>query len=122
MSKILGYSGPAYPLYSQTAPMTAITTAIYNAQTLGFKSCENAFFLASAILGGRDIIEEFVAAEVWPLSEVWKPSEIVSLDEDWASQKFRSRDSTYDLKMVKVSKTSFLKSKKKLMKWLANLL
>jgi hypothetical protein len=38
------------------------------------------------ILGGRDVIEEFVAAEVWPLFEGWKPSEIVSVDVDWASQ------------------------------------
>jgi hypothetical protein len=65
--------------------MTAITTATYNVRTLGFKSCENAFFVASTILGGRDVIEEFVAVEVWPLSEGWKPSEIVSLDVDWAS-------------------------------------
>jgi aspartate/methionine/tyrosine aminotransferase len=41
MSKIPGYTGPAYPLYSPIDPMTTITTAIYNALTLGFKSYEN---------------------------------------------------------------------------------
>jgi hypothetical protein len=44
--------------------MTSITTVTYNAQTLGFESCENAFFLASTILGGCHVIEEFVAAQV----------------------------------------------------------
>jgi hypothetical protein len=57
MSKIPSYTGPAYLLYSLMAPMTAITTATFNGRALGFKNCENAFFLASTILGGRDAIE-----------------------------------------------------------------
>jgi hypothetical protein len=51
------------------APVTAVCTTPYNSRTLGFKSYENAFFLASTILGGRDAIEEFVAAQVCPLSD-----------------------------------------------------
>jgi hypothetical protein len=69
------------------APMTTITTATYNARTLGFKNYENAFFLASTILRGRDVIEEFMAAQGWFLLEGWEPSEIIFLDVDWASQK-----------------------------------
>jgi hypothetical protein len=69
MSKVSGYTRPTYPLYSPMAPMAAITTATYNPRTLGFRSCERAFFLASSILIGRDAIEEFVAAQIWPLSE-----------------------------------------------------
>jgi hypothetical protein len=87
MSKVSCYTGPAYLLYSPMAPVSAISTASYNGRTLGFKSCENAFFLASTILGGRDVIEEFVVAGVWPLSDDWKPSDIVFLDVDWATQK-----------------------------------
>jgi hypothetical protein len=87
MSKVPGYTSLAYPLYLPIAPMTVITTATYNTRRLGFKSCENSFFLASTILGGHDVIKEFVATEVWPLSEGWKLSEIISLDVDWASQK-----------------------------------
>jgi hypothetical protein len=48
--------------------VTATCTASYNHRAVGFKSCENAFFLASTILGGRDVIEEFVAAGVWLIS------------------------------------------------------
>jgi hypothetical protein len=87
MSKASGYTGPAYPFYSPMAPVTAISTASYNGRALGFKSCENAFFPASTILGGRDAIEEFVAAQIWPLSDGWKTLDVVFLDVDWASQK-----------------------------------
>jgi hypothetical protein len=87
MSKIPGYTGPTYPLYSPMAPSTAITTATFNDRDLGFKSCENAFFLASTFLGGRDVMEEFVAARVWPLSHDWKPSDILFLYVDWLLRK-----------------------------------
>jgi hypothetical protein len=69
------------------APVTIVCTTSYNSRTLGFKSCENDFFLASTILGGCDAIEEFVAARVWPLSDGWKPSDSVFLDVDWVSPK-----------------------------------
>jgi hypothetical protein len=68
MSKIPGYTGPAYTLYSPIEDVTATCTASYNHRAVGFKSCENVFFLASTILGGRDVIEEFIAAGVWPIS------------------------------------------------------
>jgi hypothetical protein len=42
--------------------------------------------LASTILGGRDIIEEFVAAEVWPISHGWAPTEIVNFNVNWVAQ------------------------------------
>jgi hypothetical protein len=87
MSKVSGYTGPAYLFYSPMAPMTVINTTSYNGRALGFKNCENAFFLASTILGDRDAIKEFVATQVWPLSDGWKPSDVVFLDVDWASQK-----------------------------------
>jgi hypothetical protein len=43
--------------------------------------------LASTILGGRDIIEEFVAARVWPISNGWSPAELVYYNVNWADQK-----------------------------------
>jgi hypothetical protein len=58
----------------------------FNNQALGIRSCENAFHLASTILGGRDIIEEFVAAQVWPISNGWSPTEIVYYNVNWADQ------------------------------------
>jgi hypothetical protein len=77
MSKIPSYEGPTFPLYSPIAELTATCTASYNHRTVGFRNCESAFHLASKILGGRDIIEEFVAANIWPISYGWAPTEIL---------------------------------------------
>jgi hypothetical protein len=46
------------------APLAAVNVAKFNQRALGIRSCENAFHLASTTLGGRDIIEEFVAPRV----------------------------------------------------------
>jgi hypothetical protein len=80
------YTRPAYPLYSPIEAVTATCTAPYNHRAVGFKNCENALFLASTILGGRDVIEEFVAAGIWPISHGWAPTRIVALSVDWATQ------------------------------------
>jgi hypothetical protein len=80
MSKIPSYIGPAYPLYSPIEAMTATCTAPYNHPAIGFKNCESAFHLASMILGGHDVIEEFVAADTWPISHGWAPTEIVTFN------------------------------------------
>jgi hypothetical protein len=79
ISKVNSHTGPAYPFHSPIAPETAVGTATYNSRALCFKNYENAFFWAKTILRGRDSIEEFVAARVWPLLDGWKPSEIVFL-------------------------------------------
>ena len=39
----------------------------------GFKLCLEAFMTACQICGGRDAVEEFLAAKVWPLSADWAP-------------------------------------------------
>jgi hypothetical protein len=64
MSKIPGYEGPTFPLSSPIEELTATCTASYNHCAVGFRNCESAFHLASKILGGRDIIEEFVTANI----------------------------------------------------------
>jgi hypothetical protein len=85
MSTIPGYEGPAHPLSSPVEALTAVSTAEYNHRAVGIRSCENAFHLAS-ILGGRDIIEEFVAARIWPISYGWAPTQIVNFNVNWAAQ------------------------------------
>jgi hypothetical protein len=77
MSKIPEYEGPAFPLSLPIAKLTATCTAPYNHRAVGFKNCESAFHLASKILGGRDIIEEFVAANIWLISYGWALTEIL---------------------------------------------
>jgi hypothetical protein len=86
MSAIPGYEGPAHPLSSPIEALTVVCTAAYNHRVAGIRSCENAFHLASTILGGRDIIEEFTAARIWPISYGWAPTEIVNFNVNWAAQ------------------------------------
>jgi hypothetical protein len=86
LSKISDYSGPAYPLCSPIEALTATCTTSYNHRVARFRNCESAFHLAGTILGGRDIIEEFVAAEIWPISYGWAPTEIISFNVNWATQ------------------------------------
>jgi hypothetical protein len=86
MSTISGYEGPAHPLSSSIEALTAVNTAEFNHWAVGIRSCENAFHLASTIIGGRDIVEEFVAARIWPISYGWAPIEIAHFNVNWATQ------------------------------------
>jgi hypothetical protein len=63
-----------------------MNTAEFNHRAVGIRNCESAFHLASTILGGRDIIEEFVAAKIWPISCGWAPNKIVYFNVNWATQ------------------------------------
>jgi hypothetical protein len=80
MSTISGYEGPTHPLSSPIEALTAVNTADYNHRAVGIRSCENALHLASTILGGHDIIEEFVAARIWPIFYGWAPTQIVNFN------------------------------------------
>jgi hypothetical protein len=80
MSMNPGYEGPAHLLSSPIEALTAMSTTAYNHRAAGIRICENAFHLASTILGGRDVIEEFVAARIWPISYGWAPTEIVNFN------------------------------------------
>jgi hypothetical protein len=86
MSRIPGYEGKAHPMSCPIEALTAVNTAEFNHRAVGIRSCENAFHLASTILGGRDIVEEFVAAQIWQISYGWAPSKIVQFNVNWASQ------------------------------------
>jgi uncharacterized protein YktA (UPF0223 family) len=86
MSNIPGYEGPAFPLSSPIEELTTTCTAPYNYHAVGFRNCKSAFHLAIKILGGRDIIEEFVAANIWLISYGWAPTEILIFNVNWAAQ------------------------------------
>jgi hypothetical protein len=60
MSAIPEYNGLANPF---STPIEALTSA----KAVGIRNCESMFHLASTIVGGRDLIEEFVAANIWPI-------------------------------------------------------
>jgi hypothetical protein len=63
-----------------------VNTAEFNHRAVGIRNCESAFHLASTILGGRDIIEEFAATRIWPISSGWAPIEIVYFNINWAAR------------------------------------
>jgi hypothetical protein len=86
MSTIPGYDGPAHPLSSPIEALTAVSTAAFNHRAARIRSCENVFHLASTILGGRDIIEEFDVVRIWPISYGWAPTEIVNFNVNLAAQ------------------------------------
>jgi hypothetical protein len=86
MSTIPGYEGPAHPFSSPIEALTAVSTADYNHRAVEIRSCENAFHLASTILGGCDIIEEFIAARIWLISYGWAPTQIMNFNINWAAQ------------------------------------
>jgi hypothetical protein len=86
MSTISGYEGPAHRLSSPIEALTAVCIASYNHRAAGIRNCENVFHLTSTILGGRDIIEEFTAARIWPISYGWAPTKIVNFNVNWAAQ------------------------------------
>jgi hypothetical protein len=86
MSAISRYEGPANPFRTPIEALTAVSTASYNHRAIRIRDCESMFHLASTIIGGRDLIEEFVAANIWPISHGGAPREIVSYNVNWATQ------------------------------------
>jgi hypothetical protein len=86
MSAIPDYNGLANPFSTPIEALTAISTASYNQRAVGIRNCESMFHLASTTVGGRDLIEEFVAANIWSISHGWAPREIASFNVNWATQ------------------------------------
>jgi hypothetical protein len=86
MSKIPRYEGPAHPVSCPIEALIAVNTTEYNHRAVGIRSYENAFHLASTILGVRYIVEEFVATRIWPISYGWAPNKIVHFNVNWAAQ------------------------------------
>jgi hypothetical protein len=64
MSAVPGYEGPSHPFSSPIEALSAISTASYNHRAAGIRNCESSFHLASTIVGGHDIIEEFTATQI----------------------------------------------------------
>jgi hypothetical protein len=86
MSTIPGYDGPDHPFSTPIEALIAISIASYNHRAAGIRNCESMFHLASTIVSGRDIIVEFVAVNIWPISHGWAPREIVNFNVHWATQ------------------------------------
>ena len=65
--------GVSYPLAAKVAEFNHITKADFRRTAAGYKECCSAFASAARVMSGRDLIEEYLAAKVWPLMRDWLP-------------------------------------------------
>ena len=70
----IGFPGPEgtdeeiYPLATEVAEFEHTYQPSFNKHLPEFKSCVGAFKAASRACGGRDLVEEFLLAKVWPIT------------------------------------------------------
>ena len=69
-----GSSEEKYLLASDIEMFDHVYQPAFSKRGPGFKSCLEAFMMACQVCGGRDAVEEFLAAKVWPLAAGWSPS------------------------------------------------
>jgi len=50
-----------------------VSKADFRRTSASYKECYSAFASAASVVGGRDLIEEYLAAKVWPLTRDWLP-------------------------------------------------
>nr|XP_034583466.1 uncharacterized protein LOC117846414 [Setaria viridis]XP_034583473.1 uncharacterized protein LOC117846414 [Setaria viridis] len=78
--------GTGFPFYAQYGPMDLLTTPSF-IQTALVTKCEAAYRVARPLISGRDLVEEYVAARVWPLSaDFAKPLELVEKKVSWSEK------------------------------------
>lgn len=87
MANTSGINRSFYPFYSPLGPMDISTTPPFS-RIVAVKECENVFFLASRSITGWDLVDEFVAANIWPLSKGWELKEIIRKTIPWRTSLF----------------------------------
>ena len=79
-------SGPSaavsYPLSAKVLPFNHVSKANFKRTAAGYKDCCAAFATATSVIGGRDLVEEYVVSKVWPLSCGWLPKEFTKIKID----------------------------------------
>lgn len=65
-----------YPLAAKITLFEHTCQPGFNKHLPAFKDCIEAFKFACQVCGGRDLVEEFLAAKIWPLSLGWYPLEM----------------------------------------------
>jgi len=63
----------SYPLAAKIEEFKHVTKADFRRTAPGYKECYSAFASAARVVSGRDLIEEYLAAKVWPLTRGWLP-------------------------------------------------
>ena len=68
----------SYPLPSKILPVKHISLAEFRRFGVSYKDCLDAFASAAGLIGGRDLIEQFICANIWPISAIRASKETVS--------------------------------------------
>ena len=61
----------SYLLAAKVEEFKHVTKADFCRTALGYKEYYSAFISAARVISGRDLIEEYLAAKVWPLTTGW---------------------------------------------------
>lgn len=72
--------GVSYPLAMKVRLFIYVTKADFRRTVPGYKDCCVAFASAAGVISGRDLIEEFLAAKVWPLTDGWLPGNFSKIE------------------------------------------
>ena len=65
--------GVSYPLAAKMEEFKHITKADFRRTIAGYEECYSVFASAARVVSCRDLIEEYLAAKVWPLTSGWLP-------------------------------------------------
>ena len=79
--------GVSYPLASKVAEFKHTTKADFRRTAAGYKECDSAFASLARVVSGRDLIEEYLAAKVWPLTRDWLPGAFSKVQVDGLKDK-----------------------------------
>ena len=63
----------SYPLAAKIEQFKHITKADFRRTAAGYKECYSTFASAARAVSDRDLIEEYLAVKVWPLTRGWLP-------------------------------------------------
>ena len=65
--------GVYYPLAAKVEEFKHVSKAHFRRTSASYKECYSTFASAARVVGGRDLIEEYLAAKVWTLTRDWLP-------------------------------------------------
>ena len=69
-----------YPLAANVELLDSVTKAEFKRSVPGYKDCCAAFASAVGVVSGPDLIEEFLATKIWPLSCGWLPDSFAKIE------------------------------------------
>src|SRR5688572_20180519 len=82
----MAWLGAEFPFYAPFGPMDVLTTPSF-IQTAVVTKCEAAYRAVGPLISGHNLVEEYVAAQAWPLSaDFAKPFKLVEKKVSWSEK------------------------------------